>query len=149
MRGRKAIVVGALFALLCCLASAAAAAETGGTAPLPENAHVVDGHMTSAMKDGKPLDRLIAYTQESPAFYAVGTLLSAPPHTKIRFSWFFVTQDQHITDVDLNTEDHGSGIFVYSTLNNGGDPWPKGAFRVEIFVDDRTDPDQIIDFEVE
>jgi len=148
MRGKKAIVVWTFFALLCCLAPAAAAAETG-TAPLPETAHVADGHMTSAMKDGKPLDRLIAYTQESPAFYAVGTLLSAPPHTKIRFSWFFVTQNQHITDVDLNTEEHGSDIFVYSTLNNGGDPWPKGEFRVEIFVDDRTDPDQIIDFEVE
>jgi len=147
MRVRKLIFT-AFLALICCFPFAAWAAETG-TAPLPENARVVDGHMTSAMKDGKPLDRLIAYTQESPAFYAAGTLLSAPPNTKIRFSWFFATDNRHITDVELNTENHGSDIFVYSTLNNGGDPWPKGAFRVEIFVNDRSDPDQIIDFEVE
>ena len=147
MRGRK-MIFAALLALVCCFASAAGAAETG-TASLPENPQVADGYMSSAMKDGKPLDRLIAYTPESPAFYAVGKLLSAPANTKIRFSWFFVKENQHITDVELNTEDHGSDIFVYSTLNNGGNPWPKGAFRVEIFVNDRTEPDQIIDFEVE
>lgn len=54
--------------------------------------------------------------------------------------------------MESDTEGHGSDIFVifvYSPFNNGGDSWPKGAFRVEIFVDDRTDPDQIIDFEAE
>jgi len=148
MRGKKLAVCAAVFTILW-FALPVGAADVQEPALSAETTRLVDGHLTSLVKNGKPLDRLISYTPESPAFFAVAKLLSAPPDTKIRFSWFFVSQNQHVADVELTNGSHGSDIYVYSTLTNNDNPWPQGSFKVEMFVGDRKEPDQIVDFDVE
>lgn len=148
MRGKKQALCAAVFTMLL-FALPVGAADMQVSALSAENTRLEDGHMASMVKNGKPLDRLISYTPESPAFYAVAKLLSAPPDTKIRFSWFFVSQNQHVADIELTNGNHGSDIYVYSTLTNNDNPWPQGSFKVEMFVGDRKEPDQIVDFDVE
>ena len=156
MRGKRFLLFAPVFALLFFLSPARA--ETPSAIILSsddhagaaeERAKVSNGRMTSAMQDGKPLDRLLAYTPESPAFFAVAELESAPPNTKIRFSWIYVTENQHIADFDMTNGNHGPDVYVYSNLTNGKNLWPKGEYKTEIYVGGRTDPDQVIDFEVE
>jgi len=148
MSGKKLAVCAAVFTILW-FALPVGAADIQEPALSAENTRLEDGRMASMVKKGKPLDRLISYTPESPAFYAVAKLLSAPPDTKIRFSWFFVSQKQHVADVEITNGSHGSDIYVYSTLTNNENPWPQGSFKVEMFVGDREEPDQIVDFDVE
>lgn len=115
-----------------------------------ETAYITKGHMTSGVKDGKPLDRVLSFFPESPHFYAIARLRSAPPGTKVRFSWAFVPENQHIDDGVISVDQEAHDLFVYSNLtNNTGKPWPKGIFRVKIFIGDRREPEQVIYFEVE
>jgi hypothetical protein len=114
-----------------------------------EGAFIRDGRMSSAEKDGKPLDRLIAYTPESPAFYAFAELHDAPPFTKVRFTWEFVSRRQFIAEVEVSNENNGSDVFVYSTLTQKADPWPYGVYKVKVFLGDRPEPAAEIDFLVE
>ena len=40
-----------------------------------------------------------------------------------------------------------SGVFIYSTLTNDG-LWPVGDYSVDIFIDDREEPDATVKFSV-
>jgi uncharacterized protein YxeA len=110
-------------------------------------ANITDGTMSSEVQDGAPADKVEVYAQDAPALYAFGILNNAPAETTIRFVWNYVTEPQEIYEVEFTTEDQ-SVIYVYSELTNDG-LWPIGDYNVEIYVDDRTDPDVTIDFSVE
>ena len=110
-------------------------------------ANITDGTMSSGVQDGAPSDTVEVYAQDAPVLYAFGILNNAPEQTTIRFVWNYVTEPQEIFEVEFTTEDQ-SGIYVYSELTNEG-LWPIGDYNVQIYVDDRTDPDVTIEFSVE
>lgn len=101
------VILSAVIFLLLCGATWAAGEVLSGDAmterPLPdptpprefsnEAPYITNGHMTSGMKNGKPLDRVLAFFPGSPAFYAAAELRSAPVGTRVRFSWTFVTEN--------------------------------------------------------
>ncbi|MBT3320183.1 MAG: hypothetical protein HN389_10520 [Clostridia bacterium] len=110
-------------------------------------ANITDGAMSSDVKDGAPVDTVEVFAQDAPVLYAVGILNNAPAETNIRFVWNYVTEPQEIYEIDFTTEEQ-SGIYVFSELTNDG-LWPIGDYNVEVYIDDRTDPDATIEFSVE
>lgn len=110
-------------------------------------ANITDGTMASGMEEGKPLDSIEVYSQDATALYAFGVLNNAPDETKVTFVWNYVTEPQEIYRLDYTAEEV-SGMYVYTELTNNG-LWPLGDYYVEIYIDDRTDPDVTIEFSVE
>ncbi|MBN1624702.1 MAG: membrane lipoprotein lipid attachment site-containing protein [Clostridia bacterium] len=109
-------------------------------------ANITEPGMTSAIVDGAPVDTITEYTSDVPQFFAYGILNNAPDSTDIRFVWNYLTEPQIIDEVSFSSEGE-SGIYVYSTLTNDG-LWPLGDYSVEMFIDDREEPDAVIEFSV-
>jgi hypothetical protein len=109
-------------------------------------ATIIEPGMTSAVVDGNPVDKVKVYSREDSQLFAYGTLNNALEGTQIRFAWKYLTEPQIIHEVGVTSEGE-SGVYVFSTLVNDG-PWPIGDYSVEIFIDDRHEPDAIAEFSI-
>ncbi len=109
-------------------------------------ANITEPGITSAIVDGTPVDSITEYSSDASQFYAYGILNNAPDNTSIRFVWKYLTEPQIIDEVEFSSEGE-SGIYVYSTLTMNG-LWPMGDYSVEMFIDDREEPEAIIEFSV-
>jgi hypothetical protein len=78
-------------------------------------------------------------------FYAVVTLANAPDTTKVKAVWSSVDDAGAATQL-AEKEIVGSGSpITFNAANNAG-PWPAGKYRVEIFLNDKSN--KVIDFSV-
>lgn len=109
-------------------------------------ANITDPGMTSAVESGAPVDSITTYTQDAKQLYAYGILNNAPDDTTVTFVWTYDTQDYELYTVDMNNEGE-SGIYVISTLETD-EVWPIGDYSIEIYIDDREEPDATIRFTV-
>lgn len=109
-------------------------------------ANITEPGMTSAIVDGTPVDTIKEYSSDAGQLYAYGILKNAPDDTNIRFVWKYLTEPQIIDEVSFSSEGE-SGIYVFSTLTNDN-LWPIGDYSVEIFIDDRDEPDATTEFSV-
>lgn len=109
-------------------------------------ASITDAEMTSNIVDGEPVDTVEWYMADTPEFFVVGVLGSAPDDTTIRFVWNYLTDPQEIYEIDVNSEGKND-VYVFSSLENDG-LWPIGDYSVEIFIDDREEPDKVVEFSV-
>jgi hypothetical protein len=101
---------------------------------------------TDVDETGKPDDTVTEYTQDAPKFVVSAVLDNAPDNTKIRFVWNYLTEEQKITEILLDSQDK-SGIYVFCNLTNDT-PWPAGDYNVQIFIDEREKPDAVVSFKV-
>ena len=109
-------------------------------------ANITDPGMTSAVEAGAPVDSITTYNQDIKQLYAYGILNNAPDDTTVTFVWIYDTQDYELYTVDMNNEGE-SGIYVISTLETD-EVWPIGDYSVNIYIDDRDEPDATIRFNV-
>lgn len=110
-------------------------------------ANITEPGMTSEIVDGAPVDVVTVYSPDTAEFYAFGILNNAPDDTTVRFVWNYLTDPQEIYEVEMNSEGE-SGIYVFSSLTLDG-LWPVGDYSVDIYIDDRDEPDATIEFSVE
>ncbi len=110
-------------------------------------ANITNGAMSTGVKEGAPVDTVEVFAQDAPSLFAFGILNNAPAETTIKFVWSYVTEPQEIYTAEFTTEEQ-SGVYVLSELTNDG-AWPVGDYKVEIYVDDRTKADAVIEFSVE
>ncbi len=109
-------------------------------------ANITSPFMTSDVVNGEPVDEVTEYPKDAPKLVAVGILNNAPDDTKVRFVWNYITDDQMIYEVEMNNEGQ-SGIYVYSTLTIES-LWPDGEYSVDMYVDNRTEPDATAFFKI-
>lgn len=111
-------------------------------------ARLKNAHMTTAMdSSGKPVDTISTYAVDAPKLVAVAELRNAPPNTKVRFVWTYVSGNVPITEYTMDSGDKGANVYVFSNLTNDR-PWPEGEYRVEMYVEDRNTPDATVNFVV-
>ncbi len=106
-------------------------------------ANITNAAMTSGIEEGVPVDSVKGYTQDTEKFYASCVLNNAPDDTIVRFVWSYVTEPQVLDEIEINNEGQ-SGIYLFSSYPTQG--LPTGEYSVEIYVDDREDPDATIGF---
>lgn len=111
-------------------------------------ANIKNAHMTTAMDStGKPADKVKSYTADASELVSAAELHNAPENTKVKFVWTYVTGNMPITEFVVDSGDKETDVYVFSTLTNDK-PWPKGQYKVEIYIEDRDAPDAAVNFEV-
>jgi hypothetical protein len=109
---------------------------------------IKNGYMTTAIDStGKPTDKVSAYKINTPQLIAVGELRNAPPSTHVKFVWIYVTSKVHIADYSMDNGNKGANIYIFSYLTNKK-AWPKGEYKVEIYIEDRKTPDKTVNFTI-
>jgi len=87
---------------------------------------------------------------QSDTFYCVGDLVNAPDDTKLTAKWYAVkvvgikVEPNHLIGERSLTS--GSSHFYFSLTHKPGSIWPKGQYKVELYIDDK--PAQTLKFEV-
>ncbi|HPD97575.1 MAG TPA: hypothetical protein PLP89_04535 [Synergistales bacterium] len=114
------------------------------------SARIKNAQMTTGLEapSMKPVDKVKAYSVDSPEMIVSAELRRAPQNTRLRFVWTYTTGDIPITAYEMDSGTAGTDIYIYNNIHNGGRPWPQGEYRVDIFIDDREKPDAQVDFEV-
>ena len=79
-------------------------------------------------------------------FYAVVTLANAPDTTKVKAVWSTVDGDGKATQMAEKEIVGSASPIIFNAANNAG-PWPVGNYRVEIFLNDKSN--KVIDFSVQ
>ncbi len=124
---------------------AAGFSNTGLSSASIRNAHMTTGLEAPSMK---PVDKVKAYSADSPEMIVSAELRNAPQNTIVRFDWTYTTGDIPITSFEINSGEGEPDRYIFNNINNSGKPWPLGEYRVDIFVDDRENPDAAAEFEV-
>lgn len=111
-------------------------------------ANIKNGLMTTAVDEqGKPLDNVVSYNTDAERFIVSAELRNAPQQTKITFVWIYLSENEIITDFELDSGENDPDIYIYSFLTNET-PWPIGDYAVEIYIENREKPDEIVMFTV-
>lgn len=139
MKSNKHIVIVA-FALALALFAAACSFSVS-------TAKIEDAIMTTYIDaEGKPGEEVVSYPADAAMLYASAKLRNAPDNTLIKFVWTYVTENQLIDEVVVNSGDI-SDRYIFSNLEPTA-LLPEGDYKVEIFVDDREEPDATVKFVV-
>lgn len=141
---KKIIFVLILFLLLISLTACALPAD--GFELSFSTANMTNATMTTALEDGAPVDSVTGYAQDAEKLIVVGILNNAPDDTSIKFVWNYLTDPMVIDEVIIESVGD-SGVYIYSTLTNDG-LWPIGDYSVDLFIDDRDEPDATVKFSV-
>jgi hypothetical protein len=113
-----------------------------------DNADINNGHMTTAIDpSGKPSDEVSSYKINTKQLVAVGELQNAPQSTHIKFVWTYVTGKIKLAEYSMDSGDKGANIYVFGYLTNHG-AWSKGEYKVELYIEDRTTADEVINFTI-
>ena len=102
---------------------------------------------TATDSSGRPVDKVSAYAPSAPQFVAAAELRNAPPNTRIKYVWKYVTSDVLIAEYVLDSGSSDANVYVFGTLTNNA-PWPEGKYKVEMYIEGRTNPDAAVEFEV-
>lgn len=111
------------------------------------SAKIEDAIMTNSIDDnGMPGDQVVSYTADAPMLYASAKLHNAPDNTKIRVVWSYLTGDQLIDEITLDSGDIADR-YIYSSFAPS-DLLPEGNYQVAFYVEDREEPDATVMFVV-
>jgi hypothetical protein len=110
-------------------------------------AKIEDAIMTNSIDaEGKPGAQVVSYPADVQTIYTSAKIKNAPDHTQIHIVWTYVTGNQFI---DAITLDSGtiSNRYIYSDFTPSA-VLPQGDYRVEYFIDDREAPDATVMFAI-
>ena len=92
-------------------------------------------------------NRTTVFGQEA-VFYAMVDLKNAPDDTKLKAVWTVIEAEETESNLLLNETEITSGdALVHFQLENTDYLWPKGKYKVEIYLNDTLD--QTLTFEVQ
>ena len=110
-------------------------------------AKIEDAIMTDSIDaEGKPGEEVVSYPADAQTLYASAKIKNAPDNTKIRIVWTYVTENQLIDEVTMDSGDI-SDRYIYSDLTPTA-ILPLGDYKVEFFVEEREEPDAVVKFVV-
>ena len=110
-------------------------------------AKIEDAIMTDSIDaEGRPGMPVTSYSADTAVFYTSAKLHSAPDHTQIRIVWTYLTDNQLIDEIKIDSETM-SDRYIYSNLTPSS-PFPAGDYQVQYFIDERKEPDATVKFEV-
>lgn len=110
-------------------------------------AKIEDAIMTNSVDaEGKPGDAVTSFTPDVAVLYTSAKLRNAPDNTKITIVWTYVTGNQMIDSIELDSGDL-SDRYIYSNLSPTA-TLPLGDYQVEYFIEDRKEPDATVKFMV-
>lgn len=106
---------------------------------------IEDAHMTSEIDSGgTPVDT-ITEVEPTGIWYVTGILRNTQPDTTVRFVWYDsegTVIDEYTLDPEGQTDVYINGTMELSQVA------PEGTYRVEMFIDDNTEPAASVPFEV-
>ena len=110
-------------------------------------AKIEDAIMTESIDaEGKPGEEVVSFSADAAMLFVSAKLRKAPDNTQIMFVWTYVTDNQLIDEVVVDSGDI-SDRYVFSNLEPTA-LLPEGDYQVEIFIDDRKEPDSSVKFVV-
>ncbi len=110
-------------------------------------AKIEDAIMTTSIDaDGMPGEEVVSFPSDASVIYTSAKVQNAPDHTQIRVVWTYVTGNQLIDEVSLDSGTISSR-YIYSDLYPTSE-LPLGDYQVQYFIDDREDPDATVKFVV-
>ena len=110
-------------------------------------AKIEDAIMTDSVdEEGKPGNTVTSFPADTAMLYTSAKIRNAPDNTKIRIVWTYVTGDQPIDEITLDSGEI-SDRYIYSNLAPTA-ILPEGDYQVEYFIEDRTEPDATVKFSV-
>ena len=110
-------------------------------------AKVEEAIMTSSVDaEGKPGEAVTSFPADAAMLYTSAKLRNAPDNTQIRIVWTYLTQNQLIDEITLDSGDI-SDRYIYSNLEPTA-TLPVGDYQVEYFIEDRKEPDATVPFSV-
>jgi hypothetical protein len=82
-------------------------------------------------------------------FYCIVELSNAPNDTEVRAVWTAVKAEgaDPNTRIDEATTTSGTGQLQFNLSNEG--PWPTGDYKVDLYLNDATEPTKTLKFEVQ
>ncbi len=110
-------------------------------------ANISDAQMT---RDGEGRRATTTFSPRDRTFYAVAELANAPDDTVVRAVWIAVDVGKEAppnTKIDEARTTHGDGRLTFNLSQQ--DPWPKGRYKVDLFLNDKDKPDRTLEFKVE
>ena len=97
-------------------------------------------------QDGKQPTK--TFSPDEP-FYCIVELSNAPNDTEVRAVWTAVKAEgaDPNTRIDEAKSTSGSGQLQFNLSNEG--PWPTGDYKVDLYLNDATEPTKTLTFEVQ
>lgn len=110
-------------------------------------ANIQDAIMTNTIdSEGKPGEEVVSFPADAAMLYVSAQLRNAPDNTQVKFSWTYVTGDQLIDEITVDSGNI-SDRYIYSNLEPTA-LLPEGDYMVQIYIDERTEPDATVKFVV-
>jgi len=139
MKSNKRIAIVAIAMALALLATACSFSVS--------TANIQDAIMTNSIDaEGKPGATVTSYTPDAAGLYVSAKLRNAPDNTQIKFVWTYVTDNTLIDEVTVD-----SGTLSDRYISSNLQPpqlLPEGDYMVQIFIDERKEPDATVNFTV-
>jgi len=89
---------------------------------------------------------------QDAVFYAKVDVRNAPEETRVRSIWYAVEAENiepnlKIEEVTYTVPQSGNAMVTFNLSNNM--LWPRGRYKVEIYLNDATEPARTLTFEVQ
>ena len=132
-----------LFGYLTIIAALICAFMLMGVSCSVSTANISDAVMTTGVDDNfEPVDTVTGYSVGSIAFVAA-KLHNAPDDTMITFKWY--ANDTQVAEYNVSNEGQ-SEVALGCGTDQTAEP---GNYKVEIYIDEREEPDASLSFTVE
>ena len=139
MKSNKRIAILAVAMALALLATACSFSVS--------TANIQDAIMTNSIdQDGVPGEAVTSFAPDAQIIYVSAKLRNAPDNTQIKFIWTYVTDNQVLGELDVDSGDI-SDRYIYSSIEPPA-PLAEGEYMVQIFVDERKEPDATVNFTI-
>lgn len=110
-------------------------------------ANIQDAIMTNTIdSEGKPGEEVVSFPADAAMLYVSAKLRNAPDNTQVKFSWTYVTGNQLIDEITVDSGNI-SDRYIYSNLEPTA-LLPEGDYMVQIYIDERKEPDATVKFVV-
>jgi hypothetical protein len=110
--------------------------ETSGNKAI----YIEEIHMAKDDGKGEPGEKTDTFSPGDRTVHCVATLKEAKTGTQMKFSWWLVdaegTQNKRLKDIDYTTGALENVIHGHLTLPQD---WPKGKYKVEVYVNGNLD----------
>ena len=110
-------------------------------------AKIEDAIMTESIDaEGKPGATVTTYTPDAENLFASAILRNAPDNTQVKFVWTYVTNNELVAEATVDSGDI-TDRYISSSISPKA-PLPEGDYMVQIFIDDRKEPDATVKFTI-